>query len=281
MLIDNLDRIIDSDNLQIDKNNELLEKINEKLEEATQEVKSIDDALSNIEDANLPALQTVLSDAFGQEGGYLKELFGNISQGQTKLALALKGMTISQAEEKLKSGKLSKSEFEELVEHLGYSFNDKTGKVTTQDGSFSAHYSGWKATTEKVPTTTTAGNGVQVNGTKPSSSSSSSSNTSNKNTSNSNSGYPKTGKVTPAIGLNIRSGAGMNYKILGAMPKGAKVTVLSDAGNGWVKVKYKNIRGYSSKQYLAFDQGGIANGLGFLSKQTIKPERVLIGILVH
>ena len=276
VLIDDLDRIIDSDNLQIDKNNEVLGQINESIENATKEVKSIDEALANIKDANLPELNTTLVNAFGSDGGTLKELFGEISQGQKELVLALKGMTVSQAEDKLKSGKLGEKEFRDLVKQLGYSFNDKTGKVTTQEGSFSAHYSGWKAETEKQPTTTTADNGVQVTGNKPSGSSSGSSNNSNKNTSsNKNSGYPKTGKVTPAIGLNIRSGAGMNYRILGAMPKGAKVTVLSDAGNGWVKVKYNNIQGYSSKQYLAFDKGGIANGLGFLSKQTIKPERIL------
>lgn len=49
--------------------------------------------------------------------------------------------------------------------------------------------------------------------------------------------------------LNLRQGAGTNYKILLTMPKGVEVRVLNKS-NGWAKVAYKNSIGYCSTSYL-------------------------------
>ena len=59
------------------------------------------------------------------------------------------------------------------------------------------------------------------------------------------------------------------------MPKGANVTILGEVNSGWSQVKYGSITGYASRQYLSYDQGGIASGIGYMPKATLEPERVL------
>lgn len=49
--------------------------------------------------------------------------------------------------------------------------------------------------------------------------------------------------------LNLRSTASVSGRIILTMPKGSKVTVLSES-NGWAKVKYNGTEGYSSTSYL-------------------------------
>lgn len=269
-LIDKMEGIIDSDNLQIDENNELLERVQEAIEAQTQEVQSIEDALQNIKDTNLPALNDVLVGAFGSDGkgGFISELLANINKSTSLLTLSLKGYTTASAEKALKSGNLSKAEFEDLVESLGYSFNSTTGKVTTPEGSFGAHYKGWKKQSNSDTQLGTAGNGVQVTG-----------NGSNANGSGGGSGasgFPRSGHVsTSSLPLRIRSGAGTNYKVLGLMPKGAAVTITGEANSGWAKVQYNGINGYASRQYLTYDQGGVAIGKGMFLKDVNVPERIL------
>lgn len=56
-------------------------------------------------------------------------------------------------------------------------------------------------------------------------------------------------------GLNIRSGPGTDYETKAGTTDGATVTVLEDAGNGWVKIKYATgggnyDEGYVMSQYL-------------------------------
>lgn len=272
-LIDKMDKIIDSDNLQIDENNELLENVQEAIEAQTVEVQSIEQALQNIMDADLPAMNTVLEGAFGADGksGSIAQLLTNINKSTTNLTLALKGYTISSATSALKSGGLSEKDFRDLVERLGYSFNDVTGIVTTQDGSFGAHYKGWSNKNNSDIQTGTAANGVQVTG----GGSSGGSNNANSGGSSAN-GFPRTGHVsTGSLPLRIRSGAGTNYKVLGSMPKGAKVEITGEANSGWAKVRYNGINGYASRQYLTYDQGGLAIGKGMLLKDIKVPERVL------
>ena len=273
LLIDKMDKMIDSDNLQIDKNNELLEKIQDAIEKETEEVKSIEEALMNADKANLPALTTTLIGALGSDGGYMKELLGEINHSQVELAAALRGQTVQQAIDQLKSGTMSQSEFEELTKRLGFSFNPTTGIVTTQDGSFAAHYKGWVKKSNSDTQLGTAANGVQVTGGQAGSGQA------NAATSGGNGGgssFPRNGKVTTSsLPLRIRSGAGTQYKILGTMPKGANVTILGEANSGWAQVKYGSITGYASRQYLSYDQGGIASGIGYMPKATLEPERVL------
>ena len=163
-LIDSMNKIIDSDNLQIDKNNDLLEKIQEAIELQTQEVKTIEEALLNADAAGLPALQDVLQGALGKDGGYMKELLQEINHSTKELGIALRGQTVEQAINQLKSNSMSKGEFEELTKRLGFSFNPTTGVITTQDGSFVAHYAGWTPQSNADTQLTTAANGVQVTG---------------------------------------------------------------------------------------------------------------------
>lgn len=273
LLIDAMDKMIDSDNLQIDKNNELLENIQDAIEKETEEVKSIEEALLNADKANLPALTTTLIGALGSDGGYMKELLGEINHSQVELAAALRGQTVQQAIDQLKSGTMSQSEFEELTKRLGFSFNPTTGMVTTQDGSFAAHYKGWTKKSNNDVQLGTAENGVQVTGGQAGSGQA------NAATSGGNGGgssFPRNGRVTTSsLPLRIRSGAGTQYKILGLMPKGANVEVLGEANSGWAQVRYGSITGYASRQYLHYDQGGIASGIGYMPKATLKPERVL------
>lgn len=267
-----MNQIIDSDNLQIDENNELLERVQDAIEAQTQEVQSIEQALENIANTDLPAVGDVLQGAFGSDGksGWISELLQNINKSTNGLMLALKGYNTTSAEKALKSGNLSKSDFEDLVESLGYSFNSSTGKVTTPEGSFSAHYKGWKKQSNSDTQLGTADNGVQVTGKGSSSSSSSSGGSS------SSKGFPRTGHVsTSSLPLRIRSGAGTSYKVLGTMPKGAKVTITGEANSSWAKVKYKGINGYASRKYLTYDQGGLATGKGVFLKDINVPERIL------
>lgn len=252
-LIDSMDRIIDSDNLQIDKNNDLLEKIQEAIERETEEVKSVEEALLNADKANLPALTTTLVGALGSDGGYMKELLGEINHSQVELAAALRGQTIEQAVNQLKSGSMSKSDFNELVSRLGYSFNETTGEVTTQDGTFAAHYAGWTKKSNADKQLTTAPNGVQVTGNQNSSS-------------------------TTSIASAEARAQNNNLEQI------AREVWLGKWGNGADRKRRLEAAGYNYSDVQAlvnkgrnyfFDQGGLATGLGSLSKDTILPERVL------
>ncbi|MGN4444214.1 SH3 domain-containing protein [Bacillus cereus group sp. MYBK79-1] len=49
--------------------------------------------------------------------------------------------------------------------------------------------------------------------------------------------------------LNVRSGAGTNHGILGALSKGIKVQVLFEK-NGWLKINYNGKNGYVSSKFL-------------------------------
>ena len=269
-LIDSMDKIIDSDNLQIDENNELLERVQEAIELQTQEVQSIEQALENIANTDLPAVGDVLQGAFGADGksGWISELLQNINKSTSGLTLALKGYTVASAENALKNGSLSKSEFNDLVSKLGYSFNETTGIVTTPEGSFSAHYKGWTQKNNNDVQLGTANNGVQVTG--------GGSNANGSGGGSGASGFPRSGHVsTSSLPLRIRSGAGTNYKVLGLMPKGAAVTITGEANSGWAKVQYNGINGYASRQYLTYDQGGVAIGKGMFLKDVNVPERIL------
>lgn len=254
LLIDAMDKMIDSDNLQIDKNNELLENIQDAIEKETEEVKSIEEALLNADKANLPALTTTLVGALGSDGGYMKELLGEINHSQVELAAALRGQTIEQATQQLKSGTMKKADFNELVTRLGFSFNEKTGMITTQDGSFAAHYSGWTKKSNKDTQTTTAKNGVQVTGSTKTTSSTTSISSAQAKTNSKN-----LEQIAKEVWLG-KWGNGQDRK-----------NRLTAAGYDYNAVQKLVNKGYS----YFFDKGGVATGIGQLAKDTIKPERVL------
>lgn len=269
--IDAMNKVIDNDNMQMDKNNELLEQVKKAIEEEKSEVKNIEQALANAEGQDLPALNDVLQGALGKDGGSLTLLLKELGRGQTELALALKGTTIAEAEDLLKSGTLSEAEFHELRKKLGYGWDEATGTIITQEDSWSAHYKGWKKKDDTNTPLHTGENGSSItdNG-QPATPTPAPAQPQPSN------GFPRQGKVTTrSKNLNIRAGAGTNYKVLGSMPKGASVTITGEANGSWAAISYNGINGYASRQYLTYDQGGLATGKGIFLKDINLPERVL------
>lgn len=55
--------------------------------------------------------------------------------------------------------------------------------------------------------------------------------------------------VTARSGLRVRSGAGLNYRVLGTLKYGSKVSVVSSS-SGWYKIKFNNGYGYVSSSYV-------------------------------
>lgn len=53
-----------------------------------------------------------------------------------------------------------------------------------------------------------------------------------------------------ASALNVRSGEGTNYRIIGALPQGQKVQVISE-NYGWSKINYNGQTGYIGTRYLS------------------------------
>ncbi len=53
-----------------------------------------------------------------------------------------------------------------------------------------------------------------------------------------------------ATSLNVRSGAGTNYSILGKLANNSKVSIVAKCSNGWLKIKYSNGYGYVSGDYI-------------------------------
>ena len=61
--------------------------------------------------------------------------------------------------------------------------------------------------------------------------------------------FAEIAKLVNATSLNVRSGAGSNYKKIGSLTKGTKVSVISES-KGWSKIKYNGKNGYVSSKYL-------------------------------
>lgn len=60
---------------------------------------------------------------------------------------------------------------------------------------------------------------------------------------------PHTKGITTASVLNVRSGAGLNYKIVGKLKKGTNVEILSTNGK-WHRIKYGTLIGYVHTDYV-------------------------------
>lgn len=79
-------------------------------------------------------------------------------------------------------------------------------------------------------------------------------------TGNTAGGASATAKTTDY--LNLRAGAGTNYKVLLTMGKGVAVTVLDNSNAGWVQVRTQSgTQGWCSRQYLTIS-GGAGTGTG-------------------
>jgi len=53
--------------------------------------------------------------------------------------------------------------------------------------------------------------------------------------------------------LNLRSGRGIQYRVIGTMPAGARVAVLG-CSSGWCRVNWHGTIGYASANYLTNDR---------------------------
>ena len=75
----------------------------------------------------------------------------------------------------------------------------------------------------------------------------------------------RVGTVIIADALNIRSGPGTTYKVVGVMKRGDKCDILgTDSKTGWYNIKYKSITGYASNKYIVVEsiQDGGSGGTG-------------------
>ena len=57
-------------------------------------------------------------------------------------------------------------------------------------------------------------------------------------------------KVSSDGGLRIRSGPSTDYERIGGMPDGASCTITKRENDGWYRVEYNGITGYSSAEYI-------------------------------
>lgn len=60
-----------------------------------------------------------------------------------------------------------------------------------------------------------------------------------------------------ASALNMRAGAGTEYEVIDAAPRGSSVYVDAELGNGWYQVSYNGRGGYMFSQYLSYGQGNV------------------------
>jgi uncharacterized protein YgiM (DUF1202 family) len=63
--------------------------------------------------------------------------------------------------------------------------------------------------------------------------------------------YPMGKVVTQTDPLNLRSGPGTTYDVIGSIPKGAMLEIIKDLGGAWLNVRYSGQVGFAAKQYVA------------------------------
>ena len=76
-----------------------------------------------------------------------------------------------------------------------------------------------------------------------------------------------TGIVSSDDGLNIRSGPGTDYDVIGFLNDGSKVTIVSTS-NEWIKIKYGSITGYVYKDYVTVESNTSSNSTTTTSSKT-------------
>lgn len=62
----------------------------------------------------------------------------------------------------------------------------------------------------------------------------------------------QTAIVNTDTNLNVRSGPGTKYKVIGSLKKKTKITVYSKTKSGWSEIRYKGKKGYVATKYLKF-----------------------------
>ncbi|MBM6821016.1 SH3 domain-containing protein, partial [Clostridium saudiense] len=94
------------------------------------------------------------------------------------------------------------------------------------------------------------------------SSSSNSNSSSSGSTSNSGSSTTTTtqsGTIKVSGALNVRSGAGTSYSVIGSLSNGANVEIVETSGS-WYKIKYGSGYGYVSKDYVTVSSSSSNSG---------------------
>lgn len=242
-------------------NDQLLEKVQETIEELTTETKTVNEWLELIAKEGVPMLHDIMAGL--NKVGDIGNLLNNIGSNANLMNAASQNTT-----EAIKQGLLNGTlDPEQWAEKIGWIKGDNGKWYAPKDDPY-YDPSGFDFGKVKPETqTTTDESGVQVqNG----------GNTNKPTTPTQNSSsFPKQGSLkNVSTILHIRSGAGMNYGIIGKIPPNGKPTILSESG-GWAQVEYNGIKGWASKDYLTYDHGGLMNGKGFALKDIIKPEAVL------
>jgi uncharacterized protein YraI len=69
--------------------------------------------------------------------------------------------------------------------------------------------------------------------------------------------------------LNLRSGPGTGYQIIGTMPAGAQVVVLG-CGGAWCRVNWRGTEGFASSHYIA-EGGGYVYGPAYPPAIVVTP----------
>ncbi|MDU2490120.1 MAG: N-acetylmuramoyl-L-alanine amidase, partial [Clostridium celatum] len=83
-------------------------------------------------------------------------------------------------------------------------------------------------------------------------------NTNNDNSGNNSSTTTQSGTIKVNGALNVRSGAGTNYSVIGSLSNGAKVEIVETSGS-WYKIKYGSGYGYVSKDYVTVSSSNNSN----------------------
>ena len=96
----------------------------------------------------------------------------------------------------------------------------------------------------------------------------------NNNGNNGSSSSTQNGTIKVNGALNVRSGAGTNYSVIGSLSNGAKVEIVETSGT-WYKIKYGSGYGYVSKDYVTVstdsgNNGGNDNSSASTQNGTIK-----------
>ena len=68
--------------------------------------------------------------------------------------------------------------------------------------------------------------------------------------------YPNGYVITQKDPLNIRESSNISSKIIGSIPKGTEIKIISESGD-WYEVDYGGKIGYVSKTYISFDKSDI------------------------
>ena len=87
------------------------------------------------------------------------------------------------------------------------------------------------------------------------------------------SGGTSTYRVTPAIGLNVRTGPGPGYRSPGALVCGTKIQVYS-ISNGWAQIRYSGQTAYVSASYIAYVSGASGSSSGSSASSSVSGMKI-------